>query len=807
MSGGQKARVALARALYARRDIYLLDDIFSAVDQEVAQHVFHHAVLKALADKMVILVVSDERFLSMCAKVIFLKDGAIYDQGTHKELLDRCDEYALFCANSRMNMQCPNSVENDTFDELLPVVDQPEQVEMLEDGIVEVNEKTCSDKLIPTQDGHLIESEEDLMLAGLSCTVYKSYFVAMGGSFYVALVLLTFVAYVASTTFSTVWLSFWLRKSHPDYIVIIYFLADFLFSGLQLFLQTLQFSDSTGNDSSNRSVFTAEEASYFAGVYGSSVLFIISTTLIKAYIFIKVTLNASTWLHNQMASSVMHSSMKWLDSTPVGRIINRFSKDMDEVDTKIPFNFEAFFQNCLTIIAYFIVISWVFPWFLVASLPLLVVFGLLVACFRSGMRNLKRSENNSRSPLFSFIDSAIAGKTTIHSFDASSRHTDKLKVLLDENNGWMFMFQSAMRWLAVWLDLLVVAVSVIVSLFMIIFTGRIEPAYAGLALTFAIQMSGIFQFAVRMHAELETKMISVERINHYINVISFHPTNVDRDPEWTNSVAKLPKDWPPSGSINFQNSRYVLTVFRLNYRDNKIAALKDISLFIPSKEKIGIVGRTGSGKSTLAAALFRLYPLTSGHIFVDGCDIGHIGLHDLRKNFAIVPQDPVLFSASLRFNLDPAGISSDDALWTVLEHTYLKPLVLTWNAGLDTMLSESGVSLSAGQRQLLCMARALLRDVKIFLLDEATASLDSETCRLIHMCVEKQFQNSTVIIIAHRPSSILSCNTIVFMSNGRVCANVYQLIIAVHDFFTFRLLKLAAKMFYFETMEVAYTSS
>ncbi|KAI1716433.1 ABC transporter domain-containing protein [Ditylenchus destructor] len=312
-----------------------------------------------------------------------------------------------------------------------------------------------------------------------------------------------------------------------------------------------------------------------------------------------------------------------------------------------------------------------------------------------------------------------------------------MKIKLDENSGSMLMFHCAMRWQAVWLDLLVVAVTFIVSILIVCLTGSVSPANAGMAIAFAMQMSGIFQFAVRSQTELEAKLTSVERVLYYCKNIQQEQSTADTD--------DLPAVWPSTGTISF---KHVV----LQYPSEPLPALRDVSFDVDDHEKVGIIGRTGSGKSSLCNALFQLYDLKSGTIYLDSRDISKISLSRVRRSMAIIPQDPVLFSGPVRFNIDPEGEYSDDQIWKCLDDVGLREIMTTNFAGkLDFIIEEGGRNLSSGQRQIVCVTRALLRNVKIVVLDEATANMDGRTDEHLQSTIRKAFaEKATVLLITHR---------------------------------------------------------
>ncbi|KAJ1347867.1 Multidrug resistance-associated protein 5 [Parelaphostrongylus tenuis] len=390
----------------------------------------------------------------------------------------------------------------------------------------DIDIRDASAKLISDDDlqGKLVDAEEDFGLASMSFSTYRAYIRAAGSWLVWVLLIVAFVINVSASIFSTFWLSRWLKIGHRE--------------------QVLE-SNGSALLHSEGSLADSPETPYYSTVYGISLVILFLSGLLKAMIFVKVSLNAASRLHNGMFSSMIRGTVGFFDSTPTGRILNRFSKDMDEIDVKLPFTAEVFLQNMITCTGFLLVITWVFPAFLIACVPLLAIFLLFVSCFRAGIRSLKRSENISRSPLFDHITTTVEGLTCIHSYGQTARFMETLKHCLDANSGAVFMFQSAMRWLAVWLDLLVVMITSIVAFFIVILTGTLSPADAGMALAFAVQMSGIFQFAVRTQAELEAKMTSVERVAYYSE-------NIHAEGDWeTTKGVDVPKEWPQNGQINF----------------------------------------------------------------------------------------------------------------------------------------------------------------------------------------------------------------------------------------------------------------
>ncbi|VDK77147.1 unnamed protein product [Litomosoides sigmodontis] len=733
ISGGQKARISLARALFANCRIYLLDDIFASLDRQVANRIFKRAVKEMLASRTVLMVTTDIQRLSECDRVCYMEGGQIKAVGTHDELLEKCEAYALYYERSifsdEMKSKSETAEEQCDFGDDFVKVDRPDKA----GEFVKVRAKMSDTFQTITPAVPTKPDEICCNILNILVLPHRQYMNAANGRWVWVVLLLAFVGNVGASIFSTAWLSQWLKYGHSQQIVNI--------SG-ETRIELTSISDS-------------EYTNYYATIYGLSVIVLLVSGLLKALVFVHVSLNAASQLHNRMFDSVMRGTVRFFDTTPTGRILNRFSKDMDEIDVKLPFTAEVFLQNSLTCVGFLIMIAWVFPSFLFPCTFLFCIFTVFMLCFRAGITSLKRFENVSRSPLFDHISASMEGIQTIHSLGQTDDFIETLKNKLDLNSGAMFMYQSAMRWLAVWLDLLVVAITFIVALFIVLLTGSIAPTDAGMALVFALQMSGIFQFAVRTQTELEAKMTSVERVTYYIN-------HIESESDWENDRNNsLSSDRCVEGSIVFRE-------VTLRYGPNLPLALDNVSFRIEPKEKIGIIGRTGSGKTSLYNALYRLYPLISGSIEIGGINITRIGLYRLRRTMAVIPQDPTLFVGTIRFNVDPNNEFTDDQIWMSLEKTYLKDVVSALDQKLDSPVTEGGRNMSVGERQLFCMARALLKQVRIVVLDEATGSLDNATDRCIQECLREAFADCTVMMIVHRLENVFDLDKILYMKEGKV---------------------------------------
>uniref|UniRef100_A0A8D8PRR9 Multidrug resistance-associated protein 5 n=2 Tax=Cacopsylla melanoneura TaxID=428564 RepID=A0A8D8PRR9_9HEMI len=728
LSGGQKQRVALARAMYSNKDIFVLDDPFSALDTEVATHIFRYCILDILGPRTVILVSNQIQYLSKCSLIYVLKDGRIVESGTHDELLSHNGEY--FSLSSLGKLKVGGGASDQSGEGGEGKTPPNPNASYISPQAAVQNGKT----------GDLAEGKlttvEDKASGSISRETVYAYIRAMGGICLSLVAALSVLINVGSTSFSSWWLAMWLRAGGGNITE-------------QRGNETVYIQSDHINSHPNFYMYQA--------VYAATIIVILATSLLRSFTFTNVSLKASQSLHADLFRKMLYSPLSFFEETPSGRIQNYFTKDMYDVDSRLPYSLESSIQNMWSMVFAFLMICFVFPWFLLPLLVITTVYHVVSKVFRIAVRELKRLENVSRSPIFSNVSTTVSGLHIIRVFHKEQDFVRRFSEQYDENSTTLFLCCMAMRWLAVRIDILAVSAMAIISGLTVVFHNTVPPAMAGLALTYAAHVTGLLQYTVRLFVETELNLLSVERINNCSKKL-MPEGRAAVSAEFGQVKMKL-ADWPRHGSIKFKN-------VCLRYRDNWPLVLANVSFRISHGENIGIVGRTGAGKSSLLVALFRLVELASGQIKIDDFDIASVELETLRSRLSVIPQDPVLFAGTIRYNLDPFGRCHDTELWDALEKSHLKSKIVTMKQKLDSDIESD--QMSVGEKQLLCLARALLRKTKILVLDEATASIDPETEMAIQSTIHLELRHCTVILIAHRLSTVTSCDKVLVMDNGQV---------------------------------------
>ena len=464
---------------------------------------------------------------------------------------------------------------------------------------------------------------------------------------------------------------------------------------------------------------------------------------------------ASLHLHSNLLDRILSYKMSFFETTPMGRILNRFTKDFYMVDIELPQRVVNFVFCLMTVLGNFATVGIVLPWFFILMVPVLYYYYRMQRRYRPLSRDLQRIENASRSPIFSTFSEAVAGVMTVRAYCIDEALCKKSEKFIDlGNNAWLLL-HSSNRWLQIRLDGLASVTLTFVCVFILL--GReypeiaVDAGTAGLMITLVQIVTGLVNWAVRMGCETEARITSVERIVEYSEIDEQEAPGIVEG-------YRPPENWPEKGEIDISG-------LAMRYREGLPLVLKDVTLRIPGGSKVGVAGRTGSGKSSLLVALFRLTePCDGSRILIDGYDCMKGGLKDVRGAISIIPQDPVLFQGTVRRNLDPSESYSDEEFKRALNLSELGGVV----ASLDDEVEEEGANFSVGQRQLFCLARALLRKNKILVLDEATANVDHQTDEKLQKTLREQFKDCTVITIAHRLNTIADSDFILVMDEGRV---------------------------------------
>ncbi|XP_070788596.1 ATP-binding cassette sub-family C member 10 [Pituophis catenifer annectens] len=728
LSGGQKARIALARAVYQEKELYLLDDPLAAVDADVANHLMQKCILGILRHKTRILCTHRIEVLENADMIVLMDNGRILRAGTPTIILP------LVEAVPKLGAMTKRRKDTSTFQ----CVEHPPP---LREGLEDEEEEPAQLNCFPKQ-------EEEKKEGAVAFKVYRAYWLAVGSCLALS-ILLSLLLMQASRNISDWWLSNWISSLPHTENNSISSLAALPSSSLLLFSHHGLISPVLSSISSNSTL----NVNFYLTVYGCIAGVNSVFTILRAFLFACGTIHAATIIHNRLLRRVMKATMTFFDTTPTGRILNRFSSDLYCVDDSLPFLLNIFLANIFGLLGTLVMITYGLPWIGLVLLPLVAIYYSIQLYYRRTSRELKRLYSLTLSPIYTHFSETLTGLSTIRATRMTGRFETENQERVELNQRCRFASNTAMQWLDIRLQMIGVAVVTAIAGIAIIQHQRKlgDPGLVGLALSYALSVTNLLSGLITSFTQTETMMVSVERTEEYATEIPIEPQE---------ELLPVSPNWPVRGHMEFQQ-------VILAYRPELPNALDGVTFTIYPGEKIGIVGRTGSGKSTLFLALFRMVELRGGHILLDSIDHCSVSLKELRSRLAIIPQDPFLFSGTLRENLDPQQQHTDDDLHQVLEQCHLHTLI-TEMGGLDCELRERGKSLSVGQRQLVCLARALLTQAKILCIDEATASIDQKTDRLIQQTIRQRFTDKTVLTIAHRLNTILDSDRVLVMNAGRV---------------------------------------
>ncbi|KAI4250312.1 MAG: hypothetical protein LQ352_005379 [Teloschistes flavicans] len=744
LSGGQRWRITFARALYSRAGILVLDDIFSAVDPHVGKQLFDEALTGELGHGRTRILVTHHvgLCLSRASFAVRLGDGSVEHAGYVKDLQQKGEMVDIL--ETEQDLEAIQAKAQDgTVEQDAAVGDIGKDLRKSLTTVTELSVRTddsefdIKGKLQPRK----FVEDEVRQKGSVKLGIWKEYLSSSGGWWFWPPILVFFLFYQLLVLGRSGWIRVWTRSYQSTEPILIrqtsfhpYWHLHSISSG------TVTQSDRARLDS---------DLSFYLGIYAAISILICLCGIWRYYLVFIASLKASQKLFDNLSFTILRAPLRWLDTVPIGRVLSRFTADFAVVDSRMGNDIGFMLYQIIQLVGIVIAATFASPLMLLSALGLLLPCLFVASRFLSGAREVKRLESNAKSPIFEQFGSALAGIGTIRAFDKVGIYTDRLNVI-----GAVFST--------------VVAAVLVTSV-------DIDSALAGFVLSFALQYSSAITWTIRQYTSVELAMNAMERIVEY-----------SRIPVEEQEGSDVPAAWPTEGKLQIQG-------LVAGYAPELPPVLKGLSFDVASNQRVGVVGRTGAGKSSLTLALFRLLEAREGSIVIDGIDISKIMLHDLRSRLAIIPQDPVLFSGTVRSNLDAFEERSDAELYDALERVHLirrtgtvsragsstsgnidePSSVVTTNSNsnifssLSSHIGEGGLNLSQGQRQLLCLARAIVNRPKFMVLDEATSAVDMATNAFIQRSIREEFEDITLFVIAHRLRTIADFDRILVLSDGK----------------------------------------
>ncbi|VVA93078.1 unnamed protein product [Arabis nemorensis] len=706
ISGGQKQRVSMARAVYSNSDVYIFDDPLSALDAHVAQQVFDSCMKDELKGKTRVLVTNQLHFLPMMDKILLVSEGMIKEEGTFEELSKNGSLFQKLMENAG---KMDASQQVDRIDESLkptPTV------------TVDASERNLGSIKQGKRGRSVLVKQEERETGIVSWNVLMRYKNAVGGLWVVMILFGCYLTTEVLRVSSSTWLSIWTDRStsksySPGFYVVVYALLGF----------------------------------------GQ-----VAVTFTNSFWLITSSLHAAKRLHDATLNSILRAPMLFFHTNPTGRVINRFSRDIGDIDRTVANLINMFMNQLWQLLSTFALIGTVSTISLWAIMPLLILFYAVYLYYQNTSREVRRLDSVTRSPIYAQFGEALNGLSSIRAYKAYERMAKINGKSVDNNIRFTLANTSSNRWLTIRLETLGGVMIWLTATFAVLRNGNTDnqagfASTMGLLLSYTLNITTLLSGVLRQASRAENSLNSVERVGNYIDLPSEAADIIENN--------RPVSGWPSRGSIKFED-------VHLRYRPGLPPVLHGLSFFVSPSEKVGVVGRTGAGKSSMLNALFRIVEVEKGRIMIDDYDVAKFGLTDLRRVLSIIPQSPVLFSGTVRLNIDPFSEHNDADLWEALQRAHIKDVIARTSFGLDTEVSEGGENFSVGQRQLLSLARALLRRSKILVLDEATASVDVRTDSLIQKTIREEFKSCTMLVIAHRLNTIIDCDKILVLSSGQV---------------------------------------
>ncbi|KAJ3119795.1 hypothetical protein HK098_005128, partial [Nowakowskiella sp. JEL0407] len=765
LSGGQKQRISLARAAYSKAQYILLDDCLSAVDPPTAKHIFEKCILQFMHGRTRVLATHAVDLVTPEADmVIILRDGVATVEDVQQSKRNSSIPKLLtsFDVEGASSWSAENSTATDETKKQLGKMIQKEEAE---EGAVAFS--VYRSYMTAASGGKSLSKDSPLTIKSLIRPV----------SFMTAF-LFTLFLFRFFTIVNDYWLREWARAYDGETTSngnLNVFQAHILAG--EVFSPGMVLKNAMGADLLTQMGHYLPDGSvdvdYYINVY--LMLGIILLVCIMGPYCVRQTgaYYASKTLHARLLSRVLHAPLRFFSITPIGRIINRFSSDISTLDFQPMLAIEAVSDHSFVVFGVLAVVGYVAPISLLGVIPVAYFYFVVVKGYLNAARQLKRMDSISRSPIYALFTETLTGSPTIRAYDQESRFSKEEEKRVDENNKYFYYMFAATAWLSLNLN--------IMASFVVFFTGIgiiftatkfvleepiIDAGLSGLALAYTLTLVTELLWLVRFYGMLELSMNAVERVYEYMEI--------EQEPQGIIDSNRPPANWPERGEIVVKN---LVVKYAPETPDNtrNPAILNGISFNVQSFQKVGIIGRTGAGKSTLSLALLRLIPIIDGSVVIDGIDITKIGVKDLRSRITIIPQDPVLFSGTVRSNLDPFEECDDATLYHALKSVHFMDTIAesdydNGKFNLDHVVSENGGNFSQGQRQLLCLARAMLRNSRVIIMDEATASVDSETDKRIQETIRQPpfSTTTTILIIAHRLKTIADSDKLLVLDKGRI---------------------------------------
>ena len=712
LSGGQKARISIARALYADKDIYMFDDPISALDANVGMKVMKNCIIKHLSGKTRILVTHALQYVSFSDRIIYMNNGEIKWMGTYEEIKEQ-EFFKVFYEKMKKESE---KEEGPMLKKKTSKEKREEFLRRNSDDEIDIDSKQekKGEKMKELNTGKIkkLIQEEVKEKGKVKLSVYKDFLIKIGGVLTITIMLVLMIIMDLSRSAQDLWLGYWTEHQEQSKNTL-YFLIFTLF-----------------------------------GIVGCAF------TYCKLKVQSKSNIKASRSIHKEMVESLIRAPIPTFHETvPKGQILNRFSSDINSIDRGGLNHFLNILSTLISFVTCIGICGYYEPYSLL-TIPVILLIGYRISTFfRNSSRELQRIESGRRSPVLNICNEVIPGTTTIRAFGYQQKYMSLFHEKVDEHLKLRIINNGCNQWYNMNLDLISFSFVAFLITFTILFKDKFSASAVAIIYTYCDRMKISLISGLRTLTFYENSMIGYERCIEY--------TKCPSEASLKNPIDNKLENWPNLGKIEFVN-------FSVKYRPNTEIVLKNLNFVIQGKEKVGIVGRTGSGKSTITLCLFRILEATEGKILIDDVDISKLGLEILRHNLTIIPQDPALMEGSLRYNIDPLEKSDDNEIIKVMEKIGFDYIIKRDKQGLNQEIAEGGSNLSVGEKQLICITRAILRKSKIIIMDEATASIDYKTEEIIQKAVSEILNDSTFITIAHRIKTILNYDRILTLDNGKI---------------------------------------